>query len=346
MWSNWYTKYGQYDCPDEIDSFWKWMMTSKISPTNGYYRYDFLDFSTLDEAKYSKIIFNFGTEYVDDFRFFNQYAPNNSIVYLNFPPSAHDNALIFSSSETNIPNKLELYVNKKTDNANDQLTVRDYVSSKIVINVDEICGYREDNNHPNIILAKYLYRSCDIIININNIQVDRIYPGSTVPLIGLYSSDNTDNSDVICNLVINANNCENDDIDFICNNNYSVIAYSSYSSNKVYSPIKQLNVWYNVKHNNAGTVKIKFDNKYTHEAAFSDTLAKESHFYFDLSLNIYNFTFILDPAINNITVHLLNVPASIVGNYTNPCFVIENQIGLTVGNIIANKYLMTGSSEK
>ena len=33
LWNNWYTKYGQYDCPNEINGFWKWMFENIFSDT-------------------------------------------------------------------------------------------------------------------------------------------------------------------------------------------------------------------------------------------------------------------------------------------------------------------------
>ena len=210
------------------------------------------------------------------------------------------------------------------------------------INIDVDYYQRGSNRGWTIyLLGTTLYGNRNISIDIND-SMEK----SEHNLIHLYYNEDEDNNPV------NADNISNITLNGILNTGSTVTILSTGGSGLIYigdtvtHQLKELNIYYYLKNNNYTDITIEVDRSNDNDDM--NIIAASINIYFDFNLNTYTFDSYTINQFNdcNIKAHLLNVPASIAGNYTDPCFVIENQIGLTVGNIIANKYSMSGSSEK
>ena len=78
IWNKWYYFYGQYDCPDTIDTFWRYLMTADVVEPM-YYMDDFINFATKNNYD---VIFNTSKNITIN-NVYNNCTIKNSTMYFN-----------------------------------------------------------------------------------------------------------------------------------------------------------------------------------------------------------------------------------------------------------------------
>ena len=352
LWSNWYTNYGQYDCSNnKFTSFWKWMFKnySKDTRVNGIL--NILDTCTFD----------------DEIEI-NLYENDNFIGY-EFKDCSINKVIVTKRYNDDKGYSINKNIHGlRVTNVNINELVLNMILSKNVSTIGNNFIYGiivgENNNYlPNI------------SFNINLITLSSGSKGSLIQTdsrklpkninidIGDVYNFDIDDDTVDTDLQISIYRITNtitDSITYIdddreCNiyftfyhifSNTTRLGLFDYNGNKL--GLLDLNTYSNTIDLSNGIIRFYLSfqvNSNIQVYLPTDTSDYNYEVYLDFK-NGATCTFTNTSKASPGSVHILNCPASIATNYTDPCFVIENQIGLTVGNIIANKYLMAGSSEK
>ena len=350
LWSDWYTNYGQYDCPNnKFTSFWKWMFKNYGKDTEveeGIL--NILDTCTFDDE-----------------------------IEINLYENNLNNGREFENCNI----KKVIITKKYNENRGYNINKRMYGVKCKNVTIDEVIINMILSKTISTIGNNFIYLSlifgdsyfANITCNINLITLSTGSKGSLIQ---------SSSVKLPKNININIDDIYNFDIDDTTHKDNDIyidlyrIAESNDDNCKItyYDDESECNIYFTFNHIFSDIIEFGLTNTSVYfnlldienyETELSNGVIR---FYLNFQVNSnirvylptdtsdYNYEVYLDfkngatctftntSSASPGSVHILNCPASIASYYTKPCFVIENTIGLTVDNIIANKYLMSKDS--